>query len=133
MYDNKNTKGYVALITTLVVGSLAMSITVGMLSIGITQTQTAGVKYDAVRAGALADACVEYALQEIRNNTNFNGNGTETFSIGSCTYDVILGGGESRTIESTGAVNNAIRRVAVTLDQITPDLNITRWVYVDSF
>lgn len=126
-------KGYVALITTLVVGALSSFAVLGMLSIGTIQTQTSLVSYDGSRAGFLADACAEYALQEIRNSTSFSGSGNITIGAGSCFYDVIGGIGQTRTIESEATVKNSTRRVVVTIDQINPLINVTSWNFVDQF
>lgn len=131
--NDKHSQGYIALITTLVVGSLAMLVTVGMLSIGITQTQTALVSYDGYRAQQLAEACAEYALQEIRNSTSFSGSGGETLGAGSCTYDVNSGGGENRTIEALGTVKDNTHRIEISIDQINPSINVTSWQLVDTF
>ncbi len=133
MRDNTKTKGYVALITTLVVGATSVLVTTGMLSIGITQTQSAITLYDGYKAKHLADACVEYALQEIRNSTSFTGSSTENFTEGDCTYDVSSNGGEDRDIEAEGIVGDVTQRSLVNLDQITPSINITSWEFVDIF
>lgn len=133
MKDKTKEKGYVTLITTLIVGSLGILVTLGMLQVGLIQTQTAIVFSDSKKAANLANACAEYALQEVRNNTAFTGSATITISSQDCDYEVLSLGGESRRINSESVVNNATKRIQVDLSAINPLIDIDSWVFVESF
>ena len=79
------------------------------------------------QAKALANACAEEALQQIRDSTPFTGTGNLTLGQGSCNYTVTSGGGQNRTIASTGTVGSIVRKVKTTIDKINPGINITSW------
>ena len=127
------TKGYVALITTLVVGSIALAVTLGMISLSITLTQTSGAWHQGYLGGSLVDGCVEHALQEIRNSTNFAETANFPLGEGVCNYSVTSQGGENRTIQAEVVVGNATRRSVIMIDAISPAINITTWELVSEF
>lgn len=130
----KNTKkGYIALITTLVVGSVSVAITIGLFFTGILQTQTGITIYDGMRARHYADACVEHALMAIRSDTGYTGSNNKSFPGGVCEYTVTSSGGENRTIESQGFVGDTTHRVQVEIDEINPAINVQFWQFIDSF
>lgn len=75
----------------------------------------------------LASACSEEALQTINSLPTFQGTGNLVLGKGSCTYTVIAGSGESRTINASGTVNNIIRKIKIVISQITPVISIASW------
>lgn len=125
--------GYITLISVLVVGAVAVSITFSLILLGIGNTKTALSLDQSKQAWGLADACGEEALQQIRDSTPFTGTGNLTLGQGSCIYTVTNQGGQNRTINSTGTIGTIVRKVKIVLDKITPSLNITSWQEVADF
>jgi len=126
-------KGYIAIISVLIILSvvLVVALGAGFMSIGEADM---GLKIDQdSESYYLASACAEEALQRIHDSISFQGSGNLSFSNGSCSYTVILGSGESRTINASGALNNIIRRIKITISQITPAINISLWQEVANF
>ena len=128
-----NTKGYITLISTLIVGAISLSIGLSLLMLGTDSSRKTLVEQQSLQARSLATTCAEAALQEIRNDTGFSGTDTIVVGQGECTYTVTILVGESRDIESTGTVGAVIRKVHVTLDQINPSINLTLWEDVADF
>ena len=129
--DNK--KGYVMLISVLVLGSVLVSISVASLVMSVSKTKNDIYSLQLFEAKALADACAEEALQQIRDSTVFSGSGSLTFGLGSCDYNVLIGVGENRSINASGQVGNVIRKVQISIDTINPLINIIFWQEVGDF
>jgi hypothetical protein len=129
MVSNKNTKsgGYVVLLTVFVVGAVALSIAVTLLFSGVDLARNATLKEQSKQARALADACAEEALEQIRESQTFTGYGTLTLSTGSCGYSVTNLGGQNRQIAASSTVESAIRKVKLLIDQVKPTINVTSW------
>lgn len=122
-----NKKGYIALITVLVIGAIGTAIatsvlwlSIGISKSGLTQTQSNQTK-------ALANACMEEALEHVRDSGPFTGTGSLTLGAGTCNYNVVSTGGQNRTITSSGTVGSIVRKISVTIDKINPAINVTSW------
>lgn len=125
----ETTKGYVSLISTLVIGAVVSVITVAILWMSSVSSHTSIVRGHGLSARALADACAEYALQQIRNSTSFSGGGTISIGDGSCSYVVSVGSGEARTISTTGDMDQSSIDLVIEIDSISPLINVTSWRY----
>ncbi len=130
---NSKTKGYVTLITVLVMGAISVSVTMTIVMTGIISTKDSLSVVQSRQANFLANACAEDALQEIRNDTLYVGTVQINLGSGSCTYTVTNNGGESRTIASSGTVGTIIRKSKIQIDAINPKINITSWQEVADF
>lgn len=128
-----NNKGYSLLLAILIIGAVAVAITVSMLLLGIDSSRTSFALEQSKQARGLANACAESALQEIRNSTPFTGSATINFSLGSCTYTVTNQGGQNRMIASSSTVGTVVKKIQINIDQINPDINVTSWQEVQSF
>lgn len=128
---NKN--GYITLISVLVAGALILLITTTLLITGITFSKNGLALENSNQAKALADACAEEALQQIRDSVAYSGGATLNIGNGSCNYTVLSIGGQSRNIQSVGTVNGYVRKVEINIDKINPQINVTSWQDVDIF
>lgn len=127
------TNGYVTLISVLIIGAVGVAITTSLLMLGLGSSRTSFALEQSNQAKALANACMEEALQQIHDSIPFSGTGTLSLGMGSCTYTVTKQTGQNRTIVSTGTVGTIIRKVKVLLDKIIPNINITSWQEVADF
>lgn len=126
-------KGYITLMSILIVGAVGLAIASSLLLFGINSSRSSLAFEQSKEAKALASACVEEALGEIRDNTSFSGSGNLSLGLGSCSYTVINLGGQSREIRSTGTMKAIVRKVRVTIDAINPTINVTSWQEVADF
>lgn len=76
---------------------------------------------------ALAQACAEEGLQQIRDNTAYTGTGTLTLGAGSCSYTVANTGGTTRTVVTSGTVGTVVRKVSVAISGYSPRIVVTLW------
>ena len=129
----KRTKGFATLTSVLIIGALGTTLAVSLLLMGLASSQTSFAFIQSHQSKALADACMEEALERIRESTPFTGTGTLTLGAGSCAYTVTSGGSQNRTATSSGTVGSMLRKVKVTIDKITPLINVTSWQEVADF
>ena len=126
-------KGFATLVSILLVGTIGLAIATSLLLLGLGASRTSFVQQQSYQAKALADACAEEALQQIRDSLPFTGSGSLTLGQGSCTYTVTSQGAQNRTITASGTVSTMTRRVRIILNQINPTINVTSWQELADF
>lgn len=129
---NKTRKGYVALVSMLVISAVGTSIMISVLLRSASSTRSIISFEQSQRAKALADACAESALEEIWRADDYAGNGNLSFADGNCTYSV-NSVAVPKTIESIGTVGNVVRRISVTVDSLHPYVSANPWQEVPDF
>ncbi len=132
-YGSNSQKGYIVLITVLVIGAVGMAIAVAVLWLGLGSSKSSFSLEQSSQAKALANACSEEALQQIRDSTSFTGTGNLSLGQGTCAYTVTNDGGQNRTITAIGLVGTVVRKVKITIDAINPNINVTSWQEVADF
>lgn len=126
-------RGFMTLISVLIVGTVGTAIAVSLILLGIGSSRTSFAIEQSNQAKALANACAEEALQQIRDLTPYTGDGSLTFGQGDCSYTVTSQGGQNRTIVSTGTVDTTVRKVRVIIDAIYPLLVVVSWEELSDF
>ena len=135
MKDRKKTKdqkGFVALITILVIGTVGAVIATSAVLLGLSSSQSSYSLEKSAQTRSFANACVEDALEKIKDS-DFIGSDNIVFTDGDCSYTVTDLAGEIRRIESTGSLDETIRKIKVEIDQINPSINISLWQEVADF
>lgn len=130
---DKLNKGFILLTTVLIIGAIGVSVAVSLVLLGLSSSRTSFSFEQSNQAQALATACMEEALQQIRDSTPFEGSDDISLGQGECSYTVVNEGGQERTITAFGEVGTIVRKVKVTLDTINPAINITSWQEVADF
>jgi len=128
-----NNGGYITLISVLVVGAVGVAIAISLILLGLGSSRTSFAVEQSNQAKALANACAEEALEQIRNSTPFTGTGNLTLGQGACTYTVTSQGGQNRTIIALGTVGTVVRKVKVIINHINPLITPTSWQEMDNF
>lgn len=126
-------RGYITLISVLVVGAVGVTITISLILLGLSSSRTSFAVEQSGQAKALANACAEEALQEIRDSTPYTGSDNLTLGQGNCTYTVTSQGGQDRTITATGTVDTIVRKVEIVIDKINPTIEVVSWQEVADF
>jgi len=130
---SKQQYGFITLISVLVVGAVGAAIALSLLLLGIGNSRTSFAIEQSNQAKALANACVEEALQRIRDSTPFTGSGNLALGQGACIYTVANQGAQNRTITASGTVGTIIRKIKVAISKINPSISVTLWQEADSF
>ena len=126
-------KGYITLLMVIIVGAIGVATGVSLLLLGVGSSRASLSLDKSNQAKALANACAEQALDQIRTSPAFSGSASLTLGQGACSYTVTNLGGENRLINASGAVDEVLRKVKINLNQITPKINLTSWQEVSDF
>lgn len=118
--------GYVALLAILIVGAVAVTISLTLLLSGTDSQEAVLVEQQSTQARALAQSCAEEALQVLHDNTALTGTNSVTLSTGSCSYTVTNTSG-TRSILASGTVQNVVRKVQVYATITSSSISITSW------
>ena len=130
---NQQHKGFITLISVLVVGAVGVAIATSLILLGLGSSRTSFAIEQSNQAKGIANACAEEALQQIRDSTPFTGSGNLTLGQGTCAYTVTSQGGQNRTITSSGTVGSIMRKVKIIIDTINPTIQVVSWQEVADF
>lgn len=126
--------GYIALMSTLIVGAIGLAIALSMLWLAIGNAKSAQSNYAADTAKAMADYCVEMALLNVHTNLNYYGGDTISNLDDTCTIVAVSGkGNRGRVIEATGTSGTITRKVKVQIDRVRPQIQLLSWQEVADF
>lgn len=120
-------KGYVTLLSVLVVGAVGLAISVSLILLGNGASRTSFANEQSNQAKALANACMETGLQQVRDADGYAGSGNLTVGQGTCSYTVTNTGGTTRTISASGTVGTIVRKVTVLVTSLHPLVTLTSW------
>jgi hypothetical protein len=123
---SKIKKGYVTLISMLVIGAVGLSVALSLILLGMGSARSSFALEQSNAAKGLANACAEEALQQIWNLDTFVGSGNLTLGLGNCTYTV-SSATVPKTITISATVGTIVRKISITLDQVRPYLHPLSW------
>lgn len=129
-------KGFVTLLSVVVLGAIGLSITTSLLLFGAGSSHTSIVRMRSLQAKVFANACAEEALQKLRESVYYQGNETLIFSGGSCDIQSIPIGGignNGRTVQVIGKAGSVERRVRVIISTVHPTVLIASWQEIGTF
>lgn len=129
-----NKKAYIALISILIVGAVALSVAVSSAILSVGQGRNGLLAQNLTEAKGLSNACAEKALMDLKNDINYIGNETVSLGGGQCQIETIENlGGEARLVEVTGRVNQITKKIKISIGQINPSMTFNSWLEVDNF
>lgn len=132
-YNNKNQRGFITLISVLVVGAVGVTMVLSLIMLGLGSSRTSFAVEQSNQAKSLANACAEEALQQIRDATPFTGSENLALGQGTCSYAVASQGGQNRIITASGTVGTIIRKVKIIINKINPAIQVVSWQEVADF
>jgi hypothetical protein len=112
MEVQRQNRGYITLLATLVVSIFGMAVAFSMVYRAGLSANSAEILERSFQARNFADTCAEQALLTITQNESYSGSGSVDFGIGDCEFRVTASGSES-IIESGGNAGEAVRKVKV--------------------
>ncbi len=133
MKSKKLQGGYTILFSVIVLGAVGLTLAISLSTLSRASILTSSAFTNSNQAKALANACAETALQQIRNNPSFSGTGNLSLGEGDCIYTVANLGGDNREITASGTIGDIIRKVKVSINTINPQINISSWQEVNDF
>ncbi|MDA1209224.1 MAG: hypothetical protein O2904_04310 [bacterium] len=133
IHSTPQRNGYIFLISVLVVGAIALAITVSMLLLSTSAIRTAQTTDHSAQAAAQAYACAEYGLMQLFLDISYAGDETRTVGEGACVILNVGGNGnENRSLCVEGMRGNVTRRMEIILERILPSIKIYSWQEVAS-
>ncbi len=126
-------RGFIALISVLIVGVVGVSIATSLILLGLGSSKTSFALEQSAQAKALAMACAEEGLQKIQESTSYTGNGTLTLGQGACAYTVASQGGQNRTVSAYSTVGTLVRKEKIIITRVNPTIEIDSWQEVADF
>ena len=131
----RNQKGFIALISVLIIGAVVLVISIGLSLRSIGETNMALNEESSNRAASLSDACAENALLKLKTNLSYTGGETVTVQSGlTCQILTISGSGNiNRTIQTQSTVSGYTSKTQVIVTQVRPNTVISSWEKVSDF
>lgn len=123
----KREQGYIALLSVLIMGSIATAIGVTVLLLGADSQKNGLASQQSKQARFLALACGQEALQVMHDTTSYTGSNNLTLGQGSCTYTVTSTGANTRTITVTGTVGNVVRKIQASVTVSSSNITVSSW------
>lgn len=123
----KRQGGYVALISTMIVGAVCLSIAVAMLLTGTDTQQMTLVQQKSVQVRALATSCAEEALHKIRYIQNFTGSGGVSTANATCTYTVTTVDSTTRKVVASATSKESTHEIEVYAKILPASISIASW------
>ena len=108
-------KGYVTLLSVLIVGAVGIAVSVSLILLGIDSSRNSLVFQQSAQAKAMAGACAEEALQILSDLPSFSGNGSLTIGENTCSYTVTPGGFDT-AVTASGSVGTIVRKISINLN-----------------
>lgn len=127
-------KGYVFLVTVLMVGAISSATLVSLLLLGWAAEQNGALAVHAQQALEYAQTCAERSLRSLRLDPTYPGEQRYKFGNDSCYIRVIGGAGNyNRTLCIQGVATNVTRRLEIRINRLFPSVQIGSWQEVSSF
>ena len=126
-------KGYVALLSVLIIGAIGTVIMMSALLSGINASKTDFALQQAGSAKVAASSCGEEALQKILEIGTTSSRGNLTLASGTCTYTITSQNGQNITINATGQVGTITSKVKIVIATTTPSIILSSWREVGDF
>jgi type II secretory pathway component PulK len=121
-------EGFVALVSVIIVGAIAIAVVLALLLFGISSVQNAEVFERSAKARYMADACAEYALERLREDPSYSGSETVEIGGNSCEILSVEHISEGAVAVSTiGTSGDAVRKVRVITSRLRPSVRISLW------
>jgi len=131
--DNTKKGGYVSMLTLVILMIVVLTVTVTVITVLIDNTISYTTMSKSDKARANADACVEVAINKVKEDLAYIGNETITTDHGSCEIVSVGGSGNSnRVISASGLYQSVTRKVIVVINTVNPVTSITSWKEVDT-
>lgn len=115
-------RGYIALVALLIIAAAGLTIGLAASFRGIDTLQGSLTISRGIEARAMANACVEEGLAQLRNAWTTT-SAQLSFANGSCTMSVLINGSVA-TVSGIGTIDIFTQTIRV---QVTPLLEVVSW------
>lgn len=124
----RNSAGYVALSSILVIGTVILTIGISVSLLSVSESQISLAEKKKEETVDLVEACVEDALLELNENSSIPS--TINLPEGSCSVTINSQSGSDWTFTVTGTVDDHTKKVQVTANRGS-SVTVTSWKEVE--
>jgi len=123
-------KGFVALVTILIISAVALLIGVSVSLISVGEAKMSLEENQASQAYYLVNLCAEMALMKLKENINYLGD--EVINIGdeSCYILPIEG---NWIVRASAIFSDRFKRIKIVISQVNPEIIIASWQEAPDF
>jgi len=127
-------KGYIALISVLIISAILMLIALSASHFGISQLTMALQKNQSSESYYLAMACAEEALMKLKEDLGYRGDETLNIDGASCNILRVEGrGNKDRIIKTRSNAHNQTKKIKIEINRVNPETKIKSWQEVADF
>lgn len=126
-------KGYVALLSVLIIGAIGVVSMVSVLLSGVSVSRTGFALQQSGSAKAIASSCGEEALQQILETGTTSSSGSLIIGTDTCAYTITSQNGENITVNATGQVGTLTSKIQIIIATTTPAILLSSWKEVGDF
>lgn len=130
----KQNQGFIALSSVLMLSSIFLSLSVGMVFQAIGGSSATVDMVGATKAELVARGCIETVLKKLQLTLNYQGNESILIDNEVCVVNVIQGEGtQEREIQVTGLYATYVHRIEVITEGRGPIISIRTYTSVVDF
>ncbi len=126
-------RGYIALLSVIVVGSMGTAIMLSIMLIGVSTSKTDFAVQQSGNAKVLASSCGEEALQKILETGTTSSSANLSIGSGTCSYVITSQSGQNITINAIGNTGTLTSKVKIVISTTSPSIILSSWQEVGDF
>jgi len=127
-------RGYIALISILIISAVLILIALSASHFGIGQTTMALQKNQSSESYYLAMACAESALMKLKEDLKYRGEEVLNINGASCSILGVEGrGNKDRIIKTVSNAHNQTKKIKIEIKKVNPETDIKSWQEVANF
>jgi len=127
-------KGYIALISVLIISAVLLLITLSASHFGIGRSTMALQKNQATESYYLAQACGEETLMKLKEDLGYRGEEILNINGNACNILSVEGkGNKDRVIKVSSSTYNQFKKIKIEIKRVNPETEIKSWQEVANF
>ena len=132
--NQESNKGYIALVSVLVLGAIALLIALTLNFFNLTSFLIFRATSASTKSLYLASACAEEGLRKLREDPAYAGNETINLDGSSCLIlPIETGEGGVLILKTSSNYEGYPRRLRIEIGQVSPQIRINSWQEVADF
>jgi hypothetical protein len=135
LFETKNSirKGYIALLSVIVIGAIGVAVMMSVLLFGISSSKTDYALQQGGSAKIVASSCGEEALQRLLETGSTSMSGGLSIASGTCSYTVSSQNGQNTVLEIFGQYGETVSKIRIIVATTTPFIILSSWQDVGDF
>jgi hypothetical protein len=126
-------RGYIALLSVVVLGIVGVSIMLSVILSGITALKTDLALQQSSQVRSAASSCGEEALEKILETGTTTSSGNLTLGSSTCSYAITSQNGQNIKINATGMQGTLMSKVQILIATTSPSIVLSSWQEVGDF